>query len=266
MKAAYTRILVFVLACLIAGTLFLGSQPRAAVCSHQGRLHPAHRPVLRADLLPSLQHLLGLGVRCFDLDLSPLPDGGSAVAHPAALAAAARPALAGATATAADVFRALGAAGGAPAMLTLELKGALGMDGALLRALGAEAAGAGMQGRVALLGAPAHAPLPAGLLRALAIRDVEGCAEVAALSRDVAIVMPSVACWRDAAVRARVAAWAPAAAAAAAAAGAAPSLRGAVSVWPVDDAGVAGELSALGRAAGLGAALGLVTNAPRELL
>ena len=26
----------------------------ALVCSHQGRLHPAHRPVLRSDLLPAL--------------------------------------------------------------------------------------------------------------------------------------------------------------------------------------------------------------------
>jgi hypothetical protein len=241
----------------------------SALCSHQGRLHPGHRPVLRADLLQSLQHLLGLSVRCFDLDLSPLPGGGSAVAHPAALAA--RPAVlggSGATATAGDVFDALGAATGTPAVLTLELKGALGADGALLRALGAAAARAGMQGRVALLGVPAGARLPAGLLRAHAIRDVEGCTvDAAALSRDVAVACPSAACWRDAAVRARVGAWAPAAAAAAAAAGGARALQGVVALWPVDDAGAAGELAALGEASGLPTpSLLFVTNAPRAML
>ncbi len=254
--------------------------PRAVaphlLCSHQGRLHPDHRPVAPSDLLPSLRKLLGLGVRCFDLDLSPLPGGGSAVAHPAALAAAAAAAGGGggggggapATAGFAEVLALLGGAPGGAAVLTLELKGALGEDGALVRAIGGAAAAAGLQGRVALLGVPAGARLPPGLLRATAVRDADGCAEAAALSRDVAVAMPSAACWRDAGVRARVAAWAPAAAAAAAAAGAAPELRGAVAVWPVDDAGAAAELAALGAAgaaAGAGA-LRFVTNAPQVLL
>lgn len=205
------------------------------VCSHQARTNPSsqHGPVSSAALLHNLRTLLSAGVACFDLDLSPLSPGSTAVAHPAALAAAG-----GASAGAADYSALFELLGGSPALprLTLELKPPLGEDSALVAALAARAAAAGLLPRLAVLGLAPGAPLPPGLHRGLAVRDDRGCA-LAELTPAVTVVMPSKACWAQARVRQAIEQWA-----ATQAPTPANLLAGEVHVWVVDEAATARQV------------------------
>jgi hypothetical protein len=251
-----------------------GAVPASLVCAHYGRLSADRPPpVSLADLRSSLSTLVARGVECFDLDLSPLSplgddDGGTAVAHPAALAAAGG-AAAGA-ATAADLAALLAEPAFARARVTLELKGALARGGAGARALARALAAAGpaVAARVAVLGAAPGVRLPGGLRRAASVRDADAprCSDAALRDADAAldadaggsaggvrVVLPSAACWRDDDARARVLAWA---AAAAAARGAAPPD---VHVWHGDDQAAAAELLRLG-------ATRVISNAPLRLV
>jgi hypothetical protein len=219
--------------------------PLASVCSHQGRLSAAaqHGPATAAELLPALDALLARGVTCFDLDLSPLPGGGSAVAHPAALAAAAAAPAAGGAAAGASWAQLVAFLARAPAArVTLELKAPLGSNAQLVGALAEAARAAGVLPRLALLGLPPSgggAPLAPGLQQALGIRDDQDCS-LAALTAAVAVAMPSKACWARPAVRAALLAWA----AAQGPPSAERALAGEIHVWVVDARALAEELLA----------------------
>ena len=229
--------------------------PPSLVCSHQGRLSPApqHGPTTSQALFSALAALHARGIACFDLDLSPLPGGGSAVGHPAALAAAGAGGAADGPQLLAHLASALPGA-----RLTLELKAPLGEDAALVAALAEAARRGGLLPRLALLGLPPGAPLPRGLQRGLAVRDDRDCS-LSGLGSDVAVVMPSHACWARQPVREAILQWS-----AAAAAGAGDSaMAGEVHVWVVDDAALA--RSVLGRSEQL-ARLRLVSNHVGALL
>ena len=220
----------------------------SGICSHQGRLSatPKHGPVSQATLFSSIARLFSKGVQCFDLDLSPLEGGGSAVAHPVALAAAG-----GAAAEPAD-FGALFDFLDTPllarsARLTLELKKPLFESARVIEALFAAAQKAHMLSRLVVLGIPRGTPVPTGLHIGLPIRDDQDCS-LEGLSASVCTVMPSRVCWERAAVKEKIVAWARALAPGASATNA---LAGEVHVWPIDSPWQAKELLAEGSALGL---------------
>jgi len=267
-----TFVLVFVLLLVWTFMTNLMTKTQKAtlpyICSHQGRQNLNHRPVYLDDILPSLKDLLRRGITCFDLDLSPMPGvpGGTAIAHPAALTAAAAisnlplaPTL--------DYPQLFALFSEHPkARLTLEVKAPLNADPALLAQLAESISRAGLLQRVVVLGIHPVSLIPRELHYATDIRDIptDGVAcNLGRLSPHVSIVMPSMKCWLDERVRGKLVEWALSKSTQQKDGSLLPLASGEIHVWSSETAREAEE--AVGFVKGSEVVVKVITNSPSSM-
>ena len=180
------------------------------ICAHRASVGGGRTPRSSNEIHAALTSLASAGIMCYDVDVTQLSDGTVVVGHPNDSSRVSLP----------DFFAALPAG----ATATMELKDALRGDVDFVRVLKSHALAARVMGRIAVDGLPATAASK-GFRRFVALRDrarapggarcghgdsVSAPDALIEVAREIAgadIVMPSVVCLSDSAVKEALKAW-----------------------------------------------------------